>query len=72
LEKLRIAEFSKGKFAIAVIVSLLTFAELSDPKLLQPAAQSGAESQDQNNTREGSMLEILHLTAQRVGEASDR
>lgn len=33
----------------------LTFAELSDPKLLQPAAQSGVESQDQNNTREGSM-----------------
>lgn len=33
----------------------LAFAELSDPKLLQPAAQSGAESEDQNNTREGSM-----------------
>jgi hypothetical protein len=33
----------------------LTFAELSDPKLLQPAARSGAGSQDQNNTREGSM-----------------
>lgn len=33
----------------------LAFAELSDPKLLQPAAQSGAKSEDQNNTREGSM-----------------
>ncbi|CAI7633490.1 unnamed protein product [Penicillium crustosum] len=37
----------------------LAFAELSDPKLLQPAAQSGAESEDQNNTREGSIVSVV-------------
>lgn len=34
----------------------LAFAELSDPKLLQAAARSGADSEDQNKSREGSML----------------
>ncbi|KAJ5355722.1 hypothetical protein N7517_010331 [Penicillium concentricum] len=38
----------------------LAFAELSDPKLLQPAAQSGAESEDQDNTREGSIVSVVH------------
>ncbi|KAJ5496301.1 hypothetical protein N7463_008288 [Penicillium fimorum] len=38
----------------------LVFAELSDPKLLQPAAQSGAESEDQDNTREGSIVSVVH------------
>ncbi|KGO77157.1 hypothetical protein PITC_023990 [Penicillium italicum] len=37
----------------------LAFAELSDPKLLQAAAQSGAESEDQNNTREGSIVSVV-------------
>lgn len=37
----------------------LAFAELSNPKLLQPAAQSGVESEDQNNTREGSIVSVV-------------
>ncbi|KAJ5484498.1 hypothetical protein N7453_011966 [Penicillium expansum] len=38
----------------------LAFAELSDPKLLQAAVQSGAEFEDQNNTREGSIVSVVH------------
>ncbi|KAJ5431870.1 hypothetical protein N7445_008368 [Penicillium cf. griseofulvum] len=37
----------------------LAFAELSDPKLLQPAGQTGAESEDQGNTREGSIVSVV-------------
>ncbi|KAJ5951728.1 uncharacterized protein N7479_010141 [Penicillium vulpinum] len=40
----------------------LAFAELSDPKLLQPAAHSGAKSEDQNNTREGSIVSVVQET----------
>ncbi|KAI3163578.1 hypothetical protein CBS147317_3790 [Penicillium roqueforti] len=36
----------------------LAFAELSDPKLIQPAAQSGAEFEGQN--REGSIVSVVH------------
>ncbi|OQE35261.1 hypothetical protein PENCOP_c014G02962 [Penicillium coprophilum] len=38
----------------------LAFAELSDPKLLQPTVQSGAEAEDQDNTREGSIVSVVH------------
>ncbi|CAG8903109.1 unnamed protein product [Penicillium egyptiacum] len=37
----------------------LAFAELSDPKLIRPAAQSGVEFADQNNTREGSIVSVV-------------
>ncbi|KAJ5807566.1 hypothetical protein N7447_011022 [Penicillium robsamsonii] len=47
----------------------LAFAELSDPKLLQPAAQSGAESEDQDNTREGSIVSVVHESVPNAQQA---
>ncbi|KAJ5782124.1 hypothetical protein N7457_003898 [Penicillium paradoxum] len=48
----------------------LAFAELSDPKLLQPAPQSLAESEDQNNTPEGSIVSVVQESVPNAQPAS--
>ncbi|KAJ5559326.1 hypothetical protein N7535_009554 [Penicillium sp. DV-2018c] len=48
----------------------LVFAELSEPKLLRPAAQSDAVSGDQNNTREGSIISVIRESVPNVHPGS--